>query len=127
MNEVNEALKRAQTAAARVQFKQAVAALDEALDIVERIRDQRNVVFQNAVATWYESWFPRVAEANGRKHLNEVDDMKDHLPMRTVDMSYLVYRELILPLGKWYQEVQDVRNQYARSHGLPTRTKAFSW
>ena len=85
------------------------------------------MVFQNAVATWYESWFPRVAEANGRKHLNEVDDMKDHLPMRTVDMSYLVYRELILPLGKWYQEVQDVRNQYARSHGLPTRTKAFSW
>ena len=127
INKVNEALKRAQTAAAHVQFNQAVAALDGALDIVERIRDQRNVGFHNAVDTWYKSWFPRVPEANGRKYLNEVDDVKDHLPMRTIDMSYLVYRELMLPLGKWYEEVQSVRNQYAGAHGLPTRTRAFDW
>jgi hexosaminidase len=127
MNEVNEALERAQVAAAHVQFEQAVAALDQVLDIVEQIRDQRNVALHNAVDTWYKSWFPRVAEANGRKYLNGVDDVKDHLPMRTVDMSYLVYRELILPLGKWYEQVQAVRNQYAQAHGLLARTKSFDW
>ena len=127
MNEVDQALGRAQDAAAHVQFEQAVADLDRALDIVEQIRDQRNVALDNAVDTWYKSWFPRVAEANGRKYLNEVDDVKDHLPMRTLDMSYLVYRELILPLGKWYGHVQAIRNQYAHAHGLPTRMKAFDW
>jgi hexosaminidase len=127
MNQVNQALERAQDAAAQVQFQQAVADLDQALDIVEQIRDQRNEALDNAVETWYKSWFPRVEEANGRKYLNEVDDVKDHLPMRTVDMSYLVYRELILPLGRWYSQVQAVRNKYARAHGLPTRTNVFDW
>ncbi len=127
MSEVDGALKRAQEAAARVESRQAVAALDQALDTVEHIRDQRNVVYHNAVDTWYQSWFPRVAEANGRKYLDGVDDVKDHLPMRTVDMSYLVYRELILPLGKWYGQVLAVRNEYAAAHGLAARTNAFNW
>ncbi len=70
MNAVDGALKRAQEAAAGVQSRQAVAALDQALDTVERIRDQRNAVYHNAVDTWYESWHPRVAEANGRKYLD---------------------------------------------------------
>ncbi len=127
MSEVDGALKRAQEAAADVKSRQAVAALDRALDTVERIRDQRNVVYHNAVDTWYQSWHPRVAEANGRKYLDGVDDVKDHLPMRTVDMSYLVYRELILPLGEWYGQVLAVRNEYAAAHGLAARTGKFDW
>ena len=53
--------------------------------------------------------------------------MKDHLPDRTVDMTYLVYRELLLPLGDWMEKVRAARNQYARSHGLPLRNEAFDW
>ncbi len=124
---INNALKAAQTAAGGVQFKRAVAGLDRALDIAERIWEQRNIVLHGAADTWYESWYPRVAEANGRKFLNELDDVKDHLPMRTVDMSYLVYREMILPLGEWYELVQSVRNQYAQNHGLPARNKKLDW
>jgi len=127
MNEVNSALEQAQTAAASVQFERAVAALDQALDTVEEIRDQRNDAYHHAVETWYESWLPRVAEANGRKYLYEMDDVKDHLPVRTVDMSYLIYRELLLPLGKWYDEVKSARNQYAKAHGLPPRDSKLGW
>ncbi|HKT13298.1 MAG TPA: hypothetical protein VJW77_15870, partial [Terriglobia bacterium] len=127
MNEVDESLKRAQAAAADVESGRALAALDQALDTLERIRDQRNTAYHDAVDTWYESWQPRVAEANGRKYLDQIDDVKDHLPGRTVDMSYLVYRELILPLGKWYGQVLAVRNEYAAAHGLAARTNAFNW
>ena len=55
------------------------------------MRSDRNRVLQNATDTWYKSWYPRVDQANGRTYLNEVDDVKDHQPMRTVDMSYLVF------------------------------------
>ena len=127
MNTVSGALQQAQTAAANVQFEPAVAALDRALDTVEEIRDQRNEAYHQAVETWYKSWLPRVAEANGRRYLDEVDDVKDHLPMRTLDMSYLIYRELLLPLGNWYNNVESIRNQYAAAHGLAARTKAFDW
>ncbi len=77
--------------------------------------------------TWDKSWYPRIEQANGRHFLHEFDDVKDHLPDRTVDMSYLVYREMILPLGEWFDQVQRVRNQYAQAHNLPIRSSKLDW
>ncbi|MGH9328301.1 MAG: glycoside hydrolase family 20 zincin-like fold domain-containing protein [Terriglobia bacterium] len=127
MEEIDSALEAAQTAAAQVQFARATAALDRALDIAQAIKKQRNATLQSAVETWYKSWYPRVAEANGRKYLNAIDDVKDHLPGRTVDMSYLVYREKILALGEWYDQVEAVRNRYAEAHHLPVRSDRLNW
>ena len=124
---VNTALQAAQTAAAKPDPKKAVAAIDRALDIAERIRQQRNLAFANAVTTWYKSWYPRVAAANGRQFVDKVDDVKDHLPVRTVDMTYLIYRQLLYPLGEWAAAVQAVRNHYAEAHQLPPRTGSWDW
>ena len=77
--------------------KRATAEVDKALDIAKAIWRYRNEVLKNSETTWYKSWFPRVSEANGRRFLHELDDVKDHLPDRTVDLSYLVYREKLLP------------------------------
>jgi hexosaminidase len=127
LKQINMLLNSAQKAAATADAKQAVASVDEALDLAQQIRVQRNRAYSNAVQTWYKSWFPRVAEANGRHYLFAIDDVKDHLPMRTVDMSYLIYRELLLPLGGWYDKVEAARNQYAKTYGLPTRTDTPKW
>jgi hexosaminidase len=70
---------------------------------------------------------PRGAEANGRRYLDTVDDVKDHLPVRAVDVNYLVYRELLYPLGEWAEEVRAARNHYAQAHGLPPRNDRFDW
>ncbi|MBU6398698.1 MAG: family 20 glycosylhydrolase [Verrucomicrobia bacterium] len=106
---------------------QAVAGLDHALDLAEGLRRERNGLLADTVATWYQSWFPRVAQANGRRYLDQVDDVKDHLPVRTVDMRYLVYRELLYPLGAWADQVRDVRNQFAQTHHLPPRQDKLDW
>jgi len=42
-------------------------------------------------------------------------------------MSYLVYRQLLLPFGDWVERVRAIRNQYAQSHGLPVRNQPFDW
>ena len=105
----------------------AVALTDQALDIVKRVRNERNNVWQAVTATWYQDWFPKVAEANGRTFLHQVDDVKDHYPDRTIDMSYLIYRQLKFPLGKWAEDVLKVRNQFAKQHNLPGRTENFNW
>ena len=109
------------------QAREAVAAVDRALDVSREIRIQRNTALAEAAATWYKTWYPRVAEANGRRFLHELDDIKDHVPDRTVDMSYLIYRELLLPFGEWYDKVEAARNGYARSHGLPERRDSLQW
>ncbi len=127
LGRIDALLKSAQAAAKRAEPKRAVAALDGALNTAEMIRQQRNQALQDATRTWYQSWFPRVLEANGRRYLDEVDDVKDHHPVRTVDMSYLVYRELILPFQDWVEKLRSVRNQYAQLHNIPLRDVRFEW
>jgi hexosaminidase len=105
----------------------AVAMIDAALDKATGIRNHRNKVLQSVTATWYQEWFPKVAEANGRKFLHQADDVKDHSPDRTIDMRYLVYRQLKYPLESWAKETRDSRNQFAKEHGLPARTALLNW
>ena len=127
LQQIDSLLDSAGQAAAEADARQAVASVDQALDIATEIRKQRNEVLHDAVATWYKSWFPRVAQANGRRYLLEVDDVKDYLPYRTADMSYLVYRELLLPFDEWYDKVEAARNRYAQGCGMPARTDKLDW
>jgi hexosaminidase len=127
LGQISASLQAAQTAAGRSEADKAVTSLDRALNIAENIRQYRNRVLQDATSTWYKTWFPRVPEANGRRYLDAVDDVKDHQPVRTVDMSYLVYRELLYPLDNWAKAVVAARNQYATAHGLPARPFSLDW
>ena len=56
-----------------------------------------------------------------------MDDVKDHLPERNIDLSYVVYRESILPFGEWVNKVLAARNSYAQAHHLPVRNGSFDW
>jgi len=126
IHQINGVLQGAE--AARItQPKAAVATVDRAIEMANAVRYERNVTLADAVATWYKAWFPRVAEANGRRYLHELDDVKDHLPDRTVDMTYLIYRQLQLPFGEWVDQVRAARNQYAQMHNLPARNDPFDW
>jgi hypothetical protein len=127
LGRMSDALKAAEMAAGKAEAERAIASLDRAIEIAENIRQHRNQALQDATATWYESWFPRVKEASGRRYLDQVDDVKDHQPVRTVDMSYLVYRELLYPLGDWATQVIAARNEYAKAHKLALRNVSFDW
>jgi len=126
LQRINNVLKLS-SKAALTNPASAVSLLDQALDMVKIIRDQRNESLKSLTTLWYQDWYPCVAEANGRKYLNQVDDIKDHPPGRTIDMSYLIYRELHYPLGKWAEEVRNIRNQFAEEHHLLLRTEAIEW
>ena len=127
LGRISDALKTAEVAAGTSQAERALSSLDRALSIAENIRQHRNQALHNAAETWYETWFPRVAEANGRRYLDQVDDVKDHQPVRTVDMSYLVYRELLYPLDDWANNVIAARNDYASAHKLPVHSYSLDW
>jgi hexosaminidase len=101
--------------------------VDEALDRAAAIWQMRNAALDGATRTWYRGWFPVVPEANGRRFLDEVDDVKDHLPGRTSDMTYLVYREKLLPFGEWVNAIAESRNQFAVAHHLPAREYHLAW
>jgi hypothetical protein len=127
LGQVADLLKQAEENAAQSDASKALEAIDSALDVARHIEQDRNQALANATRTWYKSWHPRVPRANGRTYLHELDDVKDHQPMRTIDMSYLVYRELLYPLGDWAARVVAVRNEYASRHGQRTRNFVLDW
>lgn len=124
---MNALMTSAQQAAKAIEHTQAISELDKAVELARAIRKQRDEVLKDAAETWYKTWLPRVAEANGRKFLHELDDVKDHLPDRTIGMEYLMYRELLLPFGQWVAQIQSARNEYAKAHQLPVREELFEW
>jgi hypothetical protein len=120
-------LRAAAESAGKAKAADALESVDQALEVARTIQYSRNRALAGAIATWQKSWIPRVAEANGRRFLHELDDVKDHLPDRTEDMSYLVYRELLLPFGEWVDGIRAARNQYAQAHHLPVRDDRLDW
>ena len=127
MGRMYSALESAQKSAAAGKPKDALESIDRALETADNIRRQRNMALNDAVATYYKTWQPRVAEANGRRFLHQLDDVKDHVPDRTVDMTYLVYRELQLPFGEWVSSIREARNRYAAAQHLPEEQHEFDW
>ena len=127
LGRIDSDLKSAAAAATRPQPEEALAALDGALDSVRNIQRERNRALHELEETWFKTWFPRVAEANGRRFLHELDDVKDHVPDRTVDMTYHIYRQLLLPMQEWFEKAQAVRNRYAKSYNLPEKNIPFNW
>lgn len=126
LQKINQFMKLAADAAA-ANPATAIALIDQSLSEMKNLRAERNEVLQSVTAVWYQEWFPRVQEANGRKFLDLVDDVKDHEPARTVDMSYLIYRELKLPLDKWAKQVLEARNHFAIKNNLPARNETYNW
>jgi len=104
-----------------------ISLIDQSLDQAETILKDRNNVLNELITVWYKDWLPLVAEANGRKYLHQVDDVKDHEPIRTVDLSYLVYRQLHYPMEKWARETLKVRNIFAIQNKLPVRKNELAW
>jgi hypothetical protein len=120
-------LQGARDAARDGRASAAVDALDRTLDLARRIREQRNSVLRDATATWEKSWHPRVATANGRTFLPELDDVKDHQGDRTTDLRYLILRELGLPFGAWVESIRAARNSFAAAHSLAADPTNFDW
>jgi hypothetical protein len=125
-------LRTAQDQAAKLHYVDAVDALDQALDTAGVIRDERNQALHDAAVTWYETWFPRVREANGRKTARAPQDFVETEPSERsrraqVGLLYLLDREFSLPFRQWFTDVLEVRNRYAGVHHLPTREERFDW
>lgn len=132
LDQIDRNLETAQQEAAKLHYPAALKALDAALDAAAQIRDKRNQALQDVTLTWYQTWFPRVREANGRHVAEEPQPFVEMATSqdarrRQEGLKYLVDREFLLPFGDWVNQVQAVRNAYANAHKLPTRQDRFDW
>ncbi|MFI5156735.1 MAG: glycoside hydrolase family 20 zincin-like fold domain-containing protein, partial [Chitinophagales bacterium] len=127
LSKTNAYLKQAAKKAEANESVVAVGYIDSALALAQHIKIERDSMLSYISAIWYKEWSPLVKEANGRRFLQAVDDIKDHEPVRTIDLSYLIYRQLNYPLGKWADQVVQNRNRYAVVHSLPVIHIRINW
>jgi len=132
LGEISDDFEEAQEQAAKLHYADAVTALDKALGTAGTIRDERNLALDEVTTTWYETWFPRVAEANGRHAARNPQDFVDTQTSegahrRQMGLLYLINREFSLPFGDWVNQLQETRNRYAAAHHLPPRVGKFDW
>jgi hexosaminidase len=126
LEEISNHLEKAQEQAGKRRYSEGVTAIDQALDVARRVRDERNQALDAVTATWYQTWYRRVREANGR-HVartpqNFVDTQSTEAARRRQEgLAYLIEREFSLPFGDWVNQVQDARNRYAADHKFPAR------
>ncbi len=106
---IDDAARAVQNSAETDDRTKALAALDGAREIIGALQSERDEVLSQATEVWRKSWFPRVPSANGRAFLHELDDVKDHLPDRTIGMEYLLYREFALPWKDWEARIKSAR------------------
>src|SRR5262249_30018025 len=127
LGKMDTLLAAAASAAKKGGGREAVGASGPAPAPPPRIRARRNDSLRQVTSTWNKSWYPRDVSANGRKFLHELDDVKDHVGDRTVDLSYMIQRELLLSFGEWVNQVRMARNQYAQAHHSPVDNQVFNW
>jgi hypothetical protein len=126
LKDINDYLKAAATYASSDAAK-AVNNLDSALSVAADVKKQRDAMFASVEKVWFKDWQPLVPVANDRRFLHELDDIKDHEPGRTIDLSYLIYRQIHYPLDKWTTAVTSSRNAYAAKHNLQLRREVLQW
>jgi hexosaminidase len=130
---ISSSLEKAQEHAAKLHYGDAVESLDRALDAAYRIRDMRNQALSDLTSTWYETWYPRVREANERHVARAPQSFVDTKPSeaawrRQEGLVYVMDRVFALPFGEWVNRlIVAARNSYAASHNLPQREKTFDW
>lgn len=90
-------------------------------------RRERDATFRGLLEVWSVSMHLKTPKANGRELLHVFDDVKDHLPDRTTDMSYLIHRQLLLPIDAWFDRLRELRNDYAVHHGRSRRHDSLNW
>ncbi len=126
LSQISKQLQRASVEAATKPAR-AVALIDSALLRVAGIKNERNKTLAFVEQVWFKDWQPLVAEANGRRFLSAVDNIKDHQPGRTIDLGYLIYRQLHYPMDAWAAGVVQARNAFAQKNGLPASSFKLDW
>jgi hexosaminidase len=114
--QVEDVLTDARTEHSRLQYANAAERLEGAHQLVSAVVRQREAAYQELVATWEKSRYPKGHSAGGRQFVHILDDTKDHWADRTPDLSYLVMRERKLGLEDWLERLKRVRDEYMRVH-----------
>ena len=114
--QVEDVLTEARTEHSRLQYANAAERLEGAQQLVSAVVRQREAAYQELVATWEKSRYPKGQSAGGRQFVHIMDDTKDHWADRTPDLSYLVMRERKLGLEDWLERLKKVRDEYMRVH-----------
>jgi hypothetical protein len=116
-----ESLVNAQDAASKQKHEAAVRHLVTAHNRIYRLEKNGEDVFEELVAIFERSRYPKGQSVGGRDFVHVMDDTKDHWADRTADMGFMMQPEHSIGLGEWQKKLVKVTRSYAQQHNVPVR------
>lgn len=91
----------------------------EAGNIVSRNLDERKEMWDDLVAVWEKSRFPKNRTVGGREFFHVMDDVKDHFADRRPGLDYMLAPFQRMDMEGWRKALGDRIKTYASEHGVP--------
>jgi hypothetical protein len=118
LNEAEELMLKAETAAVDGKPSEAIANLTEASNRVGELLEWSDWMWKNLAATWEKSRYKKNRSVAGRDYLHVMDDVKDHWADRRLGLDYMIAPFLRMDLPGWREQLNERINEYASFHNL---------
>jgi hexosaminidase len=116
LSEAENALEKAQAAAARNRPKDAVTQLHNAYRTVAAAQKEGAETFRRLTETFERSQYPKGRTVDGKKYMQVLDDTKDHWAARTADSGFMYEPERSMGLDRWKSDLRAILESYAKTH-----------
>lgn len=114
-----QSLEEAQAASAKQNHAVAVGELVAAYAKIDALVKEGEKTFQELVAVYEKSRYPKGQSVGGRSFVHIMDDTKDHWADRTADMGFMMQPEREIGLDAYLKDLRKILETYAQQHSVP--------
>ena len=108
-------------ASARLDFARGVSQLFEAYKMVDEMIEEEKTMWENFVAVWEKSQFPKCRSVNGKDFVHVFDDVKDHFADRRLGLEYMMAPFERMDLEGWQKQLSSIIQSYAKAKNVPIK------
>ncbi|MEQ8552090.1 MAG: beta-N-acetylhexosaminidase [Cyclobacteriaceae bacterium] len=108
-------------ASARLDFARGVSQLFEAYKMVDEMIEEEKAMWENFVAVWEKSQFPKCRSVDGRDFVHVFDDVKDHFADRRLGLEYMMAPFERMDLAGWQKQLSSIIQSYAKAKNVPIK------
>jgi len=124
---IDKMLQTASESARKNETRQAIQSIDRALDAARAIQWSRNKALRDLQNTWYKSCIHASPKRMAANSCMSSTMVKDHLPDRTIDMSYLFIVRCCCPSASGLSRFGSHAIQYAPEASIAMRNDKLDW
>lgn len=117
--DAERSMEQARLASQKKRHDEAMKHLTSAYNAVAAVEKEGEQRFQQLIAVFEKSQFPKGRSVGGKTFFQVLDDTKDHWAARTADWGFMFAPEKSIGIAQWLKGLRNVIQDYAKSNRVP--------